>query len=230
VVEENNLSVQISALRKVLDGAIIATVPGRGYRFTAPVEMLEWSHALLDEREQAVFRRLAVVAGSASLALIQRIATCEHWNEWDVLDALVVLVERSLVTLLDAAHHAAPRYPARIAARLCAREAASIRRVSPRATRTRPRDARDAQRITPRARDGSRALPREHGLGSNGHRQRPRRVRVGARERRPRARRGARRLARAALGAAEFERLHAEGARSGSDEVAALAFGTPEIR
>jgi len=35
VVEENNLQVQISALRKLLGPAVIATVPGRGYRFTA---------------------------------------------------------------------------------------------------------------------------------------------------------------------------------------------------
>lgn len=37
VVEEANLTVQISSLRKVLGGDIIATVPGRGYRFTAPL-------------------------------------------------------------------------------------------------------------------------------------------------------------------------------------------------
>lgn len=37
VVEENNLEVQIAALRKVLGYAAIATVPGRGYRFTLPV-------------------------------------------------------------------------------------------------------------------------------------------------------------------------------------------------
>ncbi len=35
VVEENNLQVQISALRKLLGTQAIATVPGRGYRFTA---------------------------------------------------------------------------------------------------------------------------------------------------------------------------------------------------
>jgi predicted ATPase/DNA-binding winged helix-turn-helix (wHTH) protein len=35
VVEENNLQVQISTLRKVLGPQSIATVPGRGYRFTA---------------------------------------------------------------------------------------------------------------------------------------------------------------------------------------------------
>jgi len=34
VVEDNNLQVQISALRKVLGANAIATVPGRGYRFT----------------------------------------------------------------------------------------------------------------------------------------------------------------------------------------------------
>lgn len=38
VVEENNLQVQIAALRKVLGPATIATIPGRGYRFTMPVQ------------------------------------------------------------------------------------------------------------------------------------------------------------------------------------------------
>lgn len=37
VVEENNLSVQVSALRKILGAGLIATVPGRGFRFTAEV-------------------------------------------------------------------------------------------------------------------------------------------------------------------------------------------------
>ena len=36
VVEENNLTVQISALRKVFGAAAIATVAGRGYRFVQP--------------------------------------------------------------------------------------------------------------------------------------------------------------------------------------------------
>ncbi len=46
VVEEGNLTVQISALRRVLDenreaGSCIQTVPGRGYRFVAPVTRVE---------------------------------------------------------------------------------------------------------------------------------------------------------------------------------------------
>lgn len=37
LVEENNLQVQISALRKVLGAGAIATVPGRGYQLTIPL-------------------------------------------------------------------------------------------------------------------------------------------------------------------------------------------------
>lgn len=37
VVEEGNLAVQISTLRKLLGSHAISTIPGRGYRFTAPV-------------------------------------------------------------------------------------------------------------------------------------------------------------------------------------------------
>ena len=37
VVEENNLSVQISTLRKVLGADALQTVAGQGYRFTLPV-------------------------------------------------------------------------------------------------------------------------------------------------------------------------------------------------
>jgi non-specific serine/threonine protein kinase len=39
VVEENNLQVQVSTLRKVLGARSVATIPGRGYRFTLTPEM-----------------------------------------------------------------------------------------------------------------------------------------------------------------------------------------------
>jgi len=38
VVEENNLQVHISSLRKLLGPQVIATIPGRGYRFTAALD------------------------------------------------------------------------------------------------------------------------------------------------------------------------------------------------
>ncbi len=37
VVEENNLQVQVGALRKLLGPHAIATIPGRGYRFAQPL-------------------------------------------------------------------------------------------------------------------------------------------------------------------------------------------------
>jgi DNA-binding winged helix-turn-helix (wHTH) protein len=38
VVQENNLAAQVSALRKVVGDDVIATIPGRGYRFAARTE------------------------------------------------------------------------------------------------------------------------------------------------------------------------------------------------
>jgi DNA-binding winged helix-turn-helix (wHTH) protein len=43
VVEDNNLQVQISTLRKVLGQNAIATIPGRGYRFTLQADEAEAS-------------------------------------------------------------------------------------------------------------------------------------------------------------------------------------------
>jgi DNA-binding winged helix-turn-helix (wHTH) protein len=59
VVEENNLSVQISALRKLLGAQAIATVTGRGYRFVAPLG------ARSSAPSQAVARRLAALRTSS---------------------------------------------------------------------------------------------------------------------------------------------------------------------
>lgn len=41
VVEENNLAVQVSALRKLLGADAIATVPGRGYRFARALQRVQ---------------------------------------------------------------------------------------------------------------------------------------------------------------------------------------------
>lgn len=60
-VEENNLSVQISALRKVLggDGQVIATISGRGYSFVAPVEKIDDDGGDI-VIEQRTFERITV--------------------------------------------------------------------------------------------------------------------------------------------------------------------------
>jgi predicted ATPase/DNA-binding winged helix-turn-helix (wHTH) protein len=83
---------------------------------------LDWSHSFLDLREQVVYRRLGVMAGSASLKLILQVvaddeaedpAAAVALDRWAVLDALGVLVDRSLVAVLPSANEnagEAPRY------------------------------------------------------------------------------------------------------------------------
>ena len=61
---------------------------------------LEWSHGLLRATERQVFRRLGVIAGSASLELVQQVlvdADDGALDPWAALDALDTLVDRSLV-------------------------------------------------------------------------------------------------------------------------------------
>ena len=66
------------------------------------------SHGLLHDNEQKVLRRLAVFVGSASLEAIKQVAADEAFDEWAVLDALGVLVDRSFVTVVDG--DGTPRY------------------------------------------------------------------------------------------------------------------------
>ncbi len=58
---------------------------------------LEWSHGLLTPGEQRVFRRLGVFAGSFTLEAAQQVAQDEGIDEWDALDHLGALVDKSLV-------------------------------------------------------------------------------------------------------------------------------------
>jgi len=84
---------------------------------------LGWSHGFLEERERAVFRRLAVFAGSAWLTLVHQVVPDapdqvapsqgvpdEPLDEWAVLDALALLVDRSLVLALTPGNAAEPPY------------------------------------------------------------------------------------------------------------------------
>jgi predicted ATPase len=148
---------------------------------------LEWSDALLDDRERRVFRRLGVIAGSASLDCIEQVLVDADagLDRWDVADALDVLVDRSLVAVVtDGRRGERALPPARDAARVRAR--ASRRRgrarraaASPRACRRRaPR--RRVRRVLQRQRRRRRvAAPRRARL-----RQRARRAALGACRRR----------------------------------------------
>jgi predicted ATPase/DNA-binding winged helix-turn-helix (wHTH) protein len=60
---------------------------------------LQWSHGLLSPAEQAVFRRLGVFAGSFSLQAAQRVAHGASADDWELLDHLGALVDKSLVVV-----------------------------------------------------------------------------------------------------------------------------------
>jgi predicted ATPase/DNA-binding winged helix-turn-helix (wHTH) protein len=60
---------------------------------------LEWSHALLTDAEQAVFRRLSVFAGGFALEAAQQVAADEEIDRWKVLEHLAALVDKSLVVV-----------------------------------------------------------------------------------------------------------------------------------
>jgi predicted ATPase len=52
-VEENNLQVQVSTLRKILGQSALATIPGRGYRFNLAVTCADAPATLVDNRAPA---------------------------------------------------------------------------------------------------------------------------------------------------------------------------------
>ncbi len=70
--------------------------------------MLEWSHRMLEPEEQRLFRRLSVFRGSFSLAAAETVSAGYLLDVADVLDRLAVLIDRSLVQVVD--HPEEPRY------------------------------------------------------------------------------------------------------------------------
>ena len=74
VVEENNLVVQVSTLRKLLGPQVIATIPGRGYRFTARIENETNLPAAARAMHDATRTALAPSSPSAPTNLTQHLA------------------------------------------------------------------------------------------------------------------------------------------------------------
>jgi hypothetical protein len=58
---------------------------------------VDWSYDLLEPREQVLFRRLAVFSGSFDLVAVERVCAGEGLATSDVLEALGLLVDKSLV-------------------------------------------------------------------------------------------------------------------------------------
>jgi predicted ATPase/DNA-binding winged helix-turn-helix (wHTH) protein len=117
------LAIELAAARVPLFGVSqLASALGERMRLltsgnrTAPPRQqtlraaFDWSHSLLGVIERAVFRRLAVFAGSFSIPLARHVAAesgSGGLDEWTVVEALGTLVERSLVAVDDSEP---PRY------------------------------------------------------------------------------------------------------------------------
>jgi predicted ATPase/class 3 adenylate cyclase/DNA-binding CsgD family transcriptional regulator len=65
---------------------------------------VDWSHALLSEPEQVLFRRLAVFLGGFDLDAAQAVAGGGEVERYQVLDQLTLLVDKSLVVADDTPH------------------------------------------------------------------------------------------------------------------------------
>ncbi len=91
------------------DGSVLRhpsrTAPKRHRTLEA---MLEWSHRLLEEDEQRLFRRLGAFRGTFSLAAAEYVCAGYRLEAPDVLDLLAVLIDRSLVQVVDLPDE--PRY------------------------------------------------------------------------------------------------------------------------
>ncbi len=70
--------------------------------------MLEWSHRMLEPEEQRLFRRLGAFRGTFSLPAAEFVCGGYQLDAGDVLDLLAVLIDRSLVQVVDDPEE--PRY------------------------------------------------------------------------------------------------------------------------
>jgi predicted ATPase/class 3 adenylate cyclase len=63
---------------------------------------IDWSHNLLPDAEKVLFRRCAVFSGSFSLEAVEAVAADDEVDQFEILDLLSALVDKSLVIVDDA--------------------------------------------------------------------------------------------------------------------------------
>ena len=65
--------------------------------------LVDWSHSLLTDRERTALRRLGVFVGGWSLEAAEEVVAGADVEEWEVLDLLASLVDKSLVQVEEGA-------------------------------------------------------------------------------------------------------------------------------
>jgi TolB-like protein len=74
VVEENNLHTQVSAVRKIVGRAAIATIAGLGYRFVAPVVVVSMDTVSAPSIERERLPPLSLMPGAPGVASAGRLS------------------------------------------------------------------------------------------------------------------------------------------------------------
>lgn len=74
-----------------------ATRRGEEARHQTLEALIDWSHSHLTEGEQRLFRRLAVFRGGWTLEAAEAVCADHQLEEWEVLDVLTRLIDKSLV-------------------------------------------------------------------------------------------------------------------------------------
>jgi predicted ATPase/DNA-binding CsgD family transcriptional regulator len=90
------------ARRLEADGEFLSSASRRGpARHRTLADALEWSHRLLQGDEQCMFRRLAVFRGSFSLPAAEEVCGADPLAPEIVLELLSVLIDQSLVAVVE---------------------------------------------------------------------------------------------------------------------------------
>ncbi len=126
VVEENNLQVQASTLRKLLGPNALLTIPGRGYRFGLPVVRADASVAG-DAQEGTLAPPKAAAAAPvrAPTNLPPRIARL-YGRAHDVAAVMDLLMRHAVVTVVGAGGIGKTRLAQAVAAQVAAESAAEV--------------------------------------------------------------------------------------------------------
>jgi len=97
---------RLGARLRLLAGGPVDSPP----RHRTLLATMDWSHALLDEGERVVFRRLAVFAGGFSLQAMLAVLPDPNVDGWTCAEALSNLVDRCLVVAGPLDEQGEPRY------------------------------------------------------------------------------------------------------------------------
>lgn len=72
--------------------------------------LIDWSYDLLSKNERLLLRRLSVFAGGWTLEAAEEICAGDDMENYDVLDTLTQLVNKSLVVVIEHSQSGEPRY------------------------------------------------------------------------------------------------------------------------